>query len=81
MWEWLKGLFRRHKYIPTRTYSTGATKYRCTQCKDELYVPLDWSYGMDISRLRGCKKINKRNERNCVHVEIDVVYLIQEQKT
>jgi hypothetical protein len=53
--EWIKSKFRNHRYVNVGTSSTGGAKYKCLDCKRKLYVPLEWSYMLDVKKLKGCK--------------------------
>jgi hypothetical protein len=55
MIEWIKSKFRNHRYAYLRTSSTGGAEYICLHCKRKLYVPLGWSYMIDIKKLKGCR--------------------------
>ncbi|WP_108669540.1 hypothetical protein [Peribacillus acanthi] len=55
MVDWIKSRFRNHRYVSIGTSSTGGTKYKCIYCKKEFYLPLEWSFSIDVKKLKGCK--------------------------
>lgn len=55
MFNWIKSKFRNHRYIQVSVSSTGGAYYKCKDCKRKLYMPLDWSYMLDVKKIKGCK--------------------------
>lgn len=55
MIAWIKSKFKNHRYVNVGTSSTGGAKYKCLGCQRKLYVPLEWSYMLNIKKIKGCK--------------------------
>ncbi|CAM3731918.1 hypothetical protein MEZE111188_05680 [Mesobacillus zeae] len=60
MMQWIKSKFRNHRYVNIGTSSTGGAEYKCLDCKRQLYVPLEWSYMLNIKKIKGCKGTIRR---------------------
>jgi hypothetical protein len=54
MIKWIASKFTKHNYQYVGTSSTHGTYYKCVKCGKKYYVPLDWSYLINVKTVKGC---------------------------
>lgn len=55
MIKWILSKFTNHRYAYIGTSNTYGTHYKCTKCGRKFYLPLEWSYMIDVKTIKGCK--------------------------